>query len=135
MATAHGPSHAAAWTATTQTPPFVAVATGAASFALSGDGRVYAWGSNHWGQLDDGTTTDRGTPGLALDVTGATALAIGNDFGCALLATHHVMCWGAGHVGQLGDGVIDATRTHSPAVEVSGLTDAASMCAGGEHAC
>ncbi len=32
------------------------------SLAVGNDGSVWAWGRNHWGQLGDGTTADRGSP-------------------------------------------------------------------------
>ena len=32
------------------------------SLALGSDGNVYSWGANKYGQLGDGTTTDRLTP-------------------------------------------------------------------------
>jgi YD repeat-containing protein len=41
----------------------VAIAAGGGhSLAVKSDGTVWAWGSNNYGQLGDGTTTDRSTP-------------------------------------------------------------------------
>ncbi|AUY53055.1 RCC1 domain-containing protein [Streptomyces sp. CB01881] len=39
-----------------------AVAAGSQTLALRADGGVHAWGSNSFGLLGDGTTTDRSTP-------------------------------------------------------------------------
>ena len=54
------------------------VAAGLAhTVALKSDGTVWAWGSNYYGQLGDGTTTDRLTPVQVSGLTGVTAIATG----------------------------------------------------------
>ena len=67
------------------------------------DGGAWCWGQNDYGQLGDGTTTDRHTPvavsGLA---SGVTALAAGKSHTCALTAAGGVQCWGNNFYGQLG---------------------------------
>jgi len=69
-------------------------------------GVVACWGRNVYGQLGDGTTTDRATPVRvpgtfsSLDATGAHTCGVTNAGGVA--------CWGYNLEGQLGDG----TRTH-----------------------
>ena len=65
------------------------------SCALSSSGGVVCWGSNAYGQLGDGTTTDRLTPvqvsGLA---SGVRAIGAGAYHTCALLTGGAVRCWG-----------------------------------------
>jgi hypothetical protein len=85
----------------------VAVAAGSShSLALSTTGQVYAWGSNFFGQLGNGTTTDADLP-VAVDLPAGvriTAIAAGGDHSLALTTTGQVYAWGANTDGQLGDG-------------------------------
>jgi alpha-tubulin suppressor-like RCC1 family protein len=75
--------------------------------ALTNAGGIECWGSNVYGQLGDGSNTDRNAPvevsGLS---SGVLAIAVGVDHSCALLANNTMDCWGDDGVGQLGDGVV-----------------------------
>src|SRR5438270_12501659 len=62
-----------------------AVAGGDAhSLALSSTGTVYAWGSNAYGQLGDGTTTQRTTPIQASGLTAVRSIAAGRNLSLAV---------------------------------------------------
>jgi hypothetical protein len=74
------------------------------SCALLANGTVKCWGSNSYGELGDGTTTERHAPVLVSGVQNATSLTVGTYHGCAGIADGTVRCWGRNHLGQLGDG-------------------------------
>lgn len=75
--------------------------------ALKKDGSVVCWGNNRYGQLGDGTTTDR--PSKAEPVkglSGVAAIGTGEDHACAVLKDNSVKCWGRNNRGQLGDATL-----------------------------
>ncbi len=69
--------------------------------ALQGEGSVLCWGPNNLGQL--GLATTGGTlpaNSLPTSLTGARQVAVGNNFGCALLSNGEVKCWGNTSAGR-----------------------------------
>ena len=101
------------------------------SCALLTNSAVMCWGWNYYGQLGDGTTTDRSIPVEVSDITTATSIALGVH-SCALLTDGTMKCWGLNRWGQLGDGT---TTDRATPVEVSGITTATSIALGSYHSC
>lgn len=117
--------------------PVVEVAAGAGhACARRSGGTVQCWGRNDFGQLGDGTTTDRAQPVSVLNLGDATALALGADHTCVLRKTGAVICWGRNDMGQLGnaEGGPKSPRGPRP-VSVRNLVDATMLTAGAHHAC
>ena len=117
----------------------VAITAGAIhTCAILDDGSVSCWGDNYYGQLGDGTNTDRNTPtqtsSLGADRT-AVALTAGYRHTCAILDDGSVSCWGCNIYGRLGDGT--NTGRNTPAQTSSLGTDrtAVAITAGDYHTC
>ncbi|MFN5934086.1 MAG: RCC1 domain-containing protein, partial [Roseiflexaceae bacterium] len=105
--------------------------------ALTSAGAAYCWGNNYYGQIGDGTTTDRTTPVAVSMPAGVTFTSItaGGAHTCALTSAGAAYCWGYNNYGQLGDGT---TTNRSTPVAVSmppGVTFASITAAGGAHTC
>jgi len=81
------------------------------SVTVQSDGTMQAWGYNGYGQLGDGTATDRANPVTVTDNTPATingisAIATGQLHTLALKTDGTLLAWGNNEYGQLGDGTI-----------------------------
>ena len=81
--------------------------------ALTTGGRVLAWGLNTFGQLADGTTTNRLVPVFAKLPAGTKVaqLAAGKYYSMALTAKGKILAWGNGSTGDLGDGSTAGSQT------------------------
>lgn len=90
------------------------------SLALKSDGSVVAWGSNSWGQLGDGSTTDRHTPVRVSGLSNVVAIAAGGTMSAAVTSTGAVFAWGDNTYGEIGDGT--TTTPRATPRQVSGLT-------------
>ncbi len=110
------------------------VAGGAHTCALTTGEGLKCWGANTYGQLGDGTTTDRLNPvdvaGMGSDVK---SIALGDNFTCAVLPWGRLKCWGENTHGQLGDG----SKTDSPLPVIAILPDVTvrQVAAGSGHTC
>ena len=102
------------------------------SLALTSTGQVLAWGSNAYGQLGNGTLTDRITPTVANVPSGTIVIAIaaGSIHSLALTSTGQVLAWGDNTNGQLGDGTNTSSSTP---VMVSALQTVVTAIAAGAY--
>ena len=112
-------------------------ADGYHALALKSDGSVVAWGYNAFGQLGDGTTTDKLTPtpvtGLGAG-SGVTAVSASAFRSMVRKSDGSVLVWGSNTFGQLGDGT---TTTRLSPVPVTGLgagSGVVGISMGKEHA-
>jgi alpha-tubulin suppressor-like RCC1 family protein len=102
--------------------------------ALMTSGSVWCWGYNGYGQLGDGTFTNRFSPVSVNGLTsGVVQITAGAYHTCALLASGGVQCWGNNYEAELGDGT---TTLRPTPVNVVGLTGGvAQVSAGTFHTC
>jgi hypothetical protein len=109
----------------------VAVAAGTFhSVALKQNGTVWAWGSNTYGQLGDGSGADSLTPVVVAGTDGVISVAAGQYHTLALKPDGTVWAWGNNQFGQLGDGT---TTNHPMPVMTLGLSGANRIAAGAFH--
>lgn len=101
------------------------VSAGAAhTLALDGDGFVWSWGYNGYGQLGDGSTTNRAyamkvkNPSGTGDLGGIVRVAAGGDglqgASMALAGDGTIYVWGRNQQGQLGNGETSLFATKLP---------------------
>jgi len=100
------------------------------SLALASDGTVFAWGRNGYGQLGDGTLTDRRLPVRIPDLNGIVAIAAGATHALALKFDGKVYAWGRNHLGQLGD---ETQTDRLTPVQVHYLEKVVAIAAGDNH--
>ena len=62
------------------------------SFVIDGNGTLWAWGDNQWGQLGDGTTEDRSRPVRVLE--GVRSVSAGESHTYAVLEDNTLWAWG-----------------------------------------
>ncbi|HEY9177469.1 MAG TPA: hypothetical protein VIN07_07245, partial [Flavipsychrobacter sp.] len=106
------------------------IATGGNHTLEIRNGKLWARGLNDYGQLGDGTTTNRKTPVQIGSSDSWVSAACGDDFSLGLRADGTLWAWGANYWGQLGDG--SGNNKYSP-VQVGTGTDWVSVAAGVNH--
>jgi len=109
------------------------------SLALDEDGIVWAWGQNWYGQLGDGTKTDRVLPKELTGLVGVSALSGGHNHSLALGEDGTVRAWGSNQYGQLGYGTSERCSVGDVDVPCSStpqpvtMSDVVAVDAGGQH--
>jgi len=119
----------------------VAIAAGDKhSLAVDGNGEVWAWGKNEFGQLGDNTIVSHSTPAKVLQLNTVTHIAAGATHSLARKSDGSVWAWGDPRHLQLGGGggpspsmtpiqVQDGLPTTPPFF----LNNIVSLAAGGDH--
>ena len=67
-------------------------------------GNLWSWGNNYYGQLGDGTTTNRTSPVQIKKGTKFTQVTAGSNHSLAIDEAGNLWTWGDNVYGQLGDG-------------------------------
>jgi len=114
---------------------FASLAAGSLhSCGLASGGAAYCWGSNGYGQLGTGDTTQHLTPVAVAGGLTFASLTAGNVHTCGVTSGGAAYCWGYNFKGQLGDG---STTTRTLPVAVAGGLTFASLTGslGGHHTC
>lgn len=100
------------------------------SLALKLDGTVWAWGSNQFGQLGNGSTTESQMPIQTPGLANIVQIIASHNHSLALRSDGTVWAWGYNGSGQLGDGT---KNNRSSPVQVTGLTNVVQISAGRLH--
>jgi alpha-tubulin suppressor-like RCC1 family protein len=107
--------------------------------ALTSTGTVLCWGSNEFGQLGNGGTTNITSPVQVVGlVSSAVSIAAGSESTCALTGAGSIWCWGDNSNGQLGNGTFTQSTVPVQVLDSTGnapLTDVARIAAGQSHSC
>ena len=101
------------------------------SLSVCPDKTARSWGLNNYGQLGDGTTTNRLIPVQVSGLTGITAIATGYNHSLFVKNDGTVWACGRNFEGQIGDGTKNTNRLVP--VQVSGLTGITVVAGGGAH--
>jgi alpha-tubulin suppressor-like RCC1 family protein/uncharacterized protein YjdB len=102
------------------------------SCAIGADSAAYCWGANNYGELGDGTTSNRRGPALVTGGLHWASLSSGDFHTCGLIGSGAAYCWGRNDQGQLGTGT--TSDSHVP-VPVSGSLTFQSIAAGSAYTC
>ena len=100
--------------------------------AVRANGTAWAWGSNTFGWLGDGGTTNRSSPvSVVGGFTDWTQISAGGSHTAAIRANGTAWAWGVNAGGILGIG--NTSNRSSPVSVVGGFTDWVQISAGNAH--
>jgi len=111
----------------------IAVAAGGQhTCGLVVDSTAYCWGLNAFGQIGDGSNTDRTNPTPVGGGYTFRSLDAGSQSSCGVTTNGAAYCWGSNGGGQIGNGTTNNQK--SPVPVLGGITFS-SVSVGGGHAC
>jgi len=100
------------------------------TLAIKGDGTLWAWGANSFGQLGNGSSVASKVPAQVGTDTNWASVSGGNNFSAAIKTNGTLWIWGYNADGQIGDG----TTTNKPVPkQVGTATNWASVTTGEGH--
>jgi alpha-tubulin suppressor-like RCC1 family protein len=105
------------------------------SCGITTDGAAYCWGSNSYGQLGDGTNTNRLIPTAVVGGHTFTHIDAGLNHTCAVTSAGDAYCWGQNETGTLGIGVAGFTEHRNVPTAVLGDHTFTQISAGNVHTC
>jgi alpha-tubulin suppressor-like RCC1 family protein len=100
---------------------------------VTADSLAYCWGSNFFGQVGDGTQTDRLTPVRVAGFLRFRGVSAGTDFSCGITVSYKAYCWGSNSHRSLGDGSTADIRLKP--VPVAGGLRVRQVSSGNAHGC
>jgi alpha-tubulin suppressor-like RCC1 family protein len=92
---------------------------------LKADGSLWGWGYNYYGELGDGTTTDKLVPTRIGTDTDWSAIAAGEYFTLGVKTDGSLWAWGYNGYGQLGYGFTDSVTTGPICISETGWANVA----------
>lgn len=106
------------------TPKIIKVDAGKKyNIVLKDDGTVWSWGDNTYGQLGDGTYTNRNYPVQVIGLSSIVTIDAGPYHCVAVKNDGTVWIWGKNDSGQLGDGTYTNKSTPMKVAALSGIVD------------
>ena len=102
------------------------------SCALRQGGTVKCFGQNYFGQLGDGTQTERRVPTPVSGLSTAVSISAAHFHSCSVLQNGTAKCWGDNRRGQLGDDTISNRYTPTTVI---GLASVGTISGGFYHTC
>ena len=97
----------------------------------AGTNALFCWGDGGDGQIGNGSSGTFSSP-QPVAITGATRIAVGGGFACAIDTAGALWCWGTACDGELGD---DDTSSNATPTQVGTRSDWSELATGGAHAC
>ena len=103
------------------------VTASSSTYAIDQDGSLWAWGLNNFGQIGDGTTTNRLTPVKVPGLPKITTITTTGGYNSTAYATGEdgsLWAWGNNSSGQVGDGTggpINIINNRTTPYKVPGL--------------
>jgi alpha-tubulin suppressor-like RCC1 family protein len=113
------------------------VAAGAGhSCICAGDGAIWCWGRNGFGELGLGTIrAEVYPPQPAVGVTGMRDVFVGAYHTCSIAGFGSLTCWGRGDHGTIGNGTWVARQATPTAIDLGMMVTVTSAAAGMHHTC